>query len=101
MGPAKLVFPLLVVSCGAAGAKPSSAGDAHELVGVHAPAFSRPGVSGGGTLSPDQARGKVLLIDFWATYCKPCEKEFPKLQALADKAGSGLVVYALSEDETS
>jgi cytochrome c biogenesis protein CcmG, thiol:disulfide interchange protein DsbE len=70
------------------------------MVGVHAPAFSRPGVVSGGTLSTDGAKGKVLVVDFWATYCKPCEKEFPKLQALVDRHGGKLVVYGLSEDES-
>jgi thiol-disulfide isomerase/thioredoxin len=70
------------------------------MVGVHAPSFSRPAVTSGGTLSSDSAKGKVLIVDFWATYCKPCEKEFPKLQALVDRHAGALVVYALSEDES-
>jgi thiol-disulfide isomerase/thioredoxin len=70
------------------------------MVGVHAPAFSRPGLVSGGTLSPESAKGKVVIVDFWATYCKPCEKEFPKLQALADKYGASVLVYGLSEDES-
>jgi len=96
-----LLFALLIscLSCGAGGARPLGAGDAHALVGVHAPPFSRPSLSGGTTLSPASAKGKVLILDFWATYCKPCEKEFPKLQALADKMSGALVVYALSEDD--
>ncbi len=83
---------------GGGGARGAS-GDAHSLVGVHAPAFSRPAVVSGGNLSSESAKGKVLIVDFWATYCKPCEKEFPKLQALADRHAGELVVYALSEDE--
>ena len=71
------------------------------MVGIHAPAFSRPPIVGQGSLSTDSAKGKVLLIDFWATYCKPCEKEFPKLQALADKHRGNLLVYGLSEDEST
>jgi len=71
------------------------------MVGIHAPTFSRPPVVGPSTLSTDGAKGKVLVIDFWATYCKPCEKEFPKLQALADKHAGNMLVYGLSEDESS
>src|SRR3954469_18846892 len=89
------------VSCGAAGSRAASGGDAHGLVGVHAPSFSRPPMSGGNTLSTDGAKGKVLIVDFWATYCEPCEKEFPKLQELVDKHGGALVVYAISEDDAS
>jgi thiol-disulfide isomerase/thioredoxin len=89
------------ISCGAAGSPASSGGDGHGLVGVHAPSFSRPAVSGAGTLSTDGAKGKVLIVDFWATYCEPCVKEFPKLQALVDKHNGSLLVYAISEDDAS
>jgi peroxiredoxin len=92
---------LACVSCGAAGTRASDSGDAHGLVGVHAPSFSRPAVSGAGTLSTDGAKGKVLIVDFWATYCQPCAKEFPKLQALVDQHGGTVVVYALSEDDAT
>jgi thiol-disulfide isomerase/thioredoxin len=93
------LFAMSCASCGAMDGHSSTGGDAHGLVGVHAPSFSRPGLLGAGTLSSDGAKGKVLIVDFWATYCKPCAKEFPKLQALADKHGGALVVYALSEDD--
>jgi peroxiredoxin len=79
----------------------ASGGDAHGLVGVHAPSFSRPAVSGAGTLSTDGAKGKVLIVDFWATYCEPCAKEFPQLQALVDQHAGSVVVYALSEDDAT
>jgi len=97
-----LVF---TASCGGAagmgGGGSSSQTDKHGMVGVHAPAFSRPPVVGQSALSTDNAKGKVLVVDFWATYCKPCEKEFPKLQALADKHAGKMLVYGLSEDETT
>jgi cytochrome c biogenesis protein CcmG, thiol:disulfide interchange protein DsbE len=91
------------VSCSGAGGRGGSnaANEHHPMVGVHAPSFTRPGVVGGGTLSTEAAKGKVLVVDFWATYCKPCEKEFPALQALVDKHGGKLIVYGLSEDEST
>src|SRR5438067_4911316 len=89
-------------SCGAAtGGPAASGGDGHGLVGVHAPAFSRPALSGGAPLSTESAKGKVLIVDFWATYCEPCKKEFPELQALADKHAGAVVIYGLSEDDAS
>ena len=95
----RLGLALLCSSCAAGGARSSTVADGHGLVGVRAPSFSRPALSGGTTLSTEGAKGKVLIVDFWATYCTPCAKEFPKLQALVDRHGGALVVYALSEDD--
>jgi peroxiredoxin len=45
-------------------------------------------------------RGKVVLVDFWGTFCEPCKKSFPKLQALNTKYGaSGFQIVGISEDE--
>ncbi len=42
-------------------------------------------------------RGKVILLEFWATWCKPCEQMFPKLKQLADEYGArGLNIIALT-----
>ena len=45
---------------------------------------------------------KLLLIDFWATWCAPCREEFPHLNDLhAQFAGQGLVVVGLTQESTS
>lgn len=51
-------------------------------VGALAPLFSAARL-GGGTLSLEDARGGPVVINFWATWCAPCEVEMPELQALA------------------
>ncbi|HEV2287459.1 MAG TPA: TlpA disulfide reductase family protein [Candidatus Acidoferrales bacterium] len=47
----------------------------------------------GHKISSSELRGKVVLIDFWATWCQPCEKEMPGYQKLVDLYGArGFVV---------
>ena len=44
--------------------------------------------------------GQVVLLNFWATWCRPCLKEIPALRTLADRyAGSGFVLIPVSLDE--
>jgi peroxiredoxin len=48
-----------------------------------------------------ELRGKVVLVNFWATWCPPCRKEIPDLDALSKEFGpKGLVILGIS-DETS
>jgi peroxiredoxin len=47
-------------------------------------------------------RGKVVLVNFWATWCPPCRKEMPDLDALYNKfKGQGFVVLAISDEEAA
>lgn len=49
-----------------------------------------------------ELRGKVVLVNFWATWCPPCRKEMPDLQALYDKyKDQGFVVLSISDEEAA
>lgn len=55
----------------------------------------------GGALSSESWKGKVVLVNFWATWCPPCRAEIPDLVALQEKYRDTLVVVGVSEDEGS
>src|SRR5262245_32383139 len=53
----------------------------------------------GRTVSSESLKGKVVLVNFWATWCPPCRAEIPDLIKLQDKYRDRLVVVGISEDE--
>jgi len=54
----------------------------------------------GKTYSLDALRGKVVLLNFWATWCPPCRREMPDMEKLYQRfARKGLVVLAVSDEK--
>jgi peroxiredoxin len=64
-----------------------------------APKFLLPDLSGK-VVRMDDLRGKVVLLNLWATWCPPCVEEMPTLETLSKKmTGRDFVLLAISEDE--
>jgi thiol-disulfide isomerase/thioredoxin len=90
--PLALALTVILVLSGAAPALAAPA------VGKAAPEFQVPGV-GQTQVDLAQLKGKVIYLDFWASWCPACQQAFPWLNAMQDRYGArGLQVVGLSVD---
>jgi peroxiredoxin len=65
-----------------------------------APDFTLPQPSGGPPLKLSDYRGKVVLLDFWATWCEPCRAEIPHFVDLQNKySARGFQILGISMDD--
>jgi thiol-disulfide isomerase/thioredoxin len=70
------------------------------LVGTTAPVFTLSD-DRGSQVSLDRYRGRIVLMNLWASWCPPCRAEMPDLQRLSAQYGaSGLVVVGVNEGES-
>ena len=68
-------------------------------IGDPTPAFNLQTLDGK-TITSASLKGKVVLLDFWATWCGPCRKALPELKELLQKnTGKPLVLISVSADE--
>jgi cytochrome c biogenesis protein CcmG, thiol:disulfide interchange protein DsbE len=65
-----------------------------------APHFALPRLGSGGELALTSLRGKAVVVNFWASWCKPCKDEVPLLeQAWRKYRSDGLVVIGIDYDD--
>jgi thiol-disulfide isomerase/thioredoxin len=101
----KCLLLVVLVAGGLAGCNQNPAGSTQPMpavaageVGSHLPDFTLKDLQGN-QVSSAALRGKVVLIDIWATWCQPCKKEMPGYQKLLDRYGSrGFAVVGLKSD---
>lgn len=68
-------------------------------VGHAAPDLSIQTINGKGKVSLESLKGKVAIVDFWATWCGPCKQSFPKYEELAKKHAGQLEIVGVSVDD--
>jgi peroxiredoxin len=91
-----LVVALAVVACAPRAATPEAPGGASA---ARPPDFELPRLDGGTERLSDHFGKDVVLVDFWATFCKPCLRAMPDLDALyRARKSRGFVVLGVSID---
>ncbi|HEY7370679.1 MAG TPA: TlpA disulfide reductase family protein, partial [Polyangia bacterium] len=83
-----------------ASAAPPPPSSQSRMLDAPLPAFHRPTLQGGAfDSSAATAAGHLLVIDFFAAYCRPCQRKLPELEAL-HRRQPGLSIVGISLDET-
>ena len=91
-----LALAILPVGCG--GNEEAGIGAKFD-VGKPAPEFNLPDLDGN-KIELSSMKGRVLILDFWATWCPPCKEEVPHLVRLQSKyRDQGLQIVGLSLDQ--
>ncbi len=85
----------VAIACAIAGIRPAAPASRP----ISAPSFRLPTASG--TVALDSLRGKVVYLDFWASWCQPCQRSFPWMNQLQERyAPRGLAVVAINLDKS-
>ena len=102
---AAALLVLLVASGGGSAAESETGAPDRTRLGEFVPdsqPFPAPAISfadpAGNTLDLSDFRGKLVLVNLWATWCEPCLREMPSLERLQSRLGDRIAVIAVSED---
>lgn len=90
-----------VCACAASTSAPAAmpASASSRLLGQPLPSFRRPTIQGG-TFATDDTAGRVVVVEFFARYCKPCQRRLPAAERLR-REFADVVIVGVSLDETS
>ena len=77
---------------------PPTAGNGGASVGDPRPGFRHADLNGQ-WVEAEAFDGRVLLVNFWATWCAPCRREMPVLQQASERHGDRLAVVGIALDE--
>ncbi len=69
------------------------------VVGSKVDDFNLPGIDAE-SISLSQFRGKIIVLNFWATWCIPCKEEMPLLEGIYQTFGEKLVVIGVNAQES-
>jgi cytochrome c biogenesis protein CcmG/thiol:disulfide interchange protein DsbE len=86
-----LLLALLLAGC--------DRGTHPQMIGRPAPNFTV--TDSDRTVTLSSLRGRVVVLNFWGTWCPPCVEEMPSLVRLQQQAGDRIVVFGVSIDENA
>lgn len=69
-------------------------------IGAQAPGFTAATLDGG-SVTLAALRGRMVILNFWATWCGPCRVEMPDLQSLYNRAAGNLSIVAVNQGESA
>lgn len=95
------VAAMVVLSVMGAGLRPAATGrsESRPEVGYLAPEFTLQDLEGN-PVSLSSLRGKVVFVNFWATWCGPCRLEMPEMKRLHEQETPDLVILAVNLTQT-
>jgi len=92
------LIPALVAALGALSLAGPAFAKTPPATGRKAPHFALP--TAHGTVDSDSLRGRIVYVDFWASWCDPCRRSFPWMADLHQRLGRhGLTIVAINLDK--